>query len=43
MVAVDPLADPRQIKEAFPQPKMVWRLVALNEDTGEFRAEMIDG
>jgi hypothetical protein len=43
MAAIDPAAEPRQIREAFPQPNMVWRLVALNEDTGEFRAEMVDG
>ncbi len=43
MAAIDPAAEPRQIREAFPQPNMFWRLVALNEDTGEFRAEMVDG
>jgi hypothetical protein len=43
MAAIDPTAEIRQIKETFPQRKMVWRLVALDEETGEFRAEMIEG
>ena len=41
--AVDEGASPRKIANAFAQPKMVMRLVELNEATGEFLAELVIG
>ena len=40
-VAKDVNASPREIAKCFPQERMLMRLVELNEDTGEFRAENV--
>jgi hypothetical protein len=37
---VDKDADVRKIAEAYARPEIVMRLTDLDEDTGEFRAEM---
>ncbi len=37
-VANDVNARTREIAEAYPQPRMMMRLIELNEGTGEFRA-----
>jgi hypothetical protein len=39
--AKDDTADPRQVAEAYPQTKMIMRLTDLDEETGEFRAEIV--
>ena len=41
--AVDANADPRKIEEAYPQPKMIMQLTALNEETGEFKSHVVEG
>lgn len=41
-VAEDVNVYPRKIEECFPQEKMVMRLVKLDEETGEFRAEVVE-
>jgi hypothetical protein len=35
-------SDPREVDEAWPKDNMIMRRVALNERTGEFRAEMAE-
>jgi hypothetical protein len=40
-VAKDTAAIPRSIAECFPKPNLTMRLLDLNEQTGEFRAESI--
>lgn len=40
--AVDTAAEPRSIKEAYPQPKMIMQLLEFNEETGEFKAELVE-
>lgn len=37
-VAEDEAASPRKIRDAYPQERMIMKLVQLNEDTSEFRA-----
>lgn len=39
-VAEDVNADPRKIASCAPQPRMIMRIVELDEATGEFRAEL---
>jgi hypothetical protein len=39
VVAADPEAKPRSIRKRYPDTKLVMRLISLNEETGEFRAE----
>lgn len=39
--AVDPKASPRKIKSAYPRDNIIMKLIELNEETGEFRAEML--
>lgn len=39
-VAEDVKANPRRIASCTPQDKLIMRLVELNEETGEFRAEL---
>ena len=40
--AKDTLASPRAIAECYPQPRLRMRIVELNDETGEFRAERED-
>lgn len=40
-VAEDVTADPRKIASCAPQDRMIMRLTELNENTGEFRAELV--
>ena len=40
-IAEDTQAEPRKIEQCFPQPRMVMRIIELNESTGEFRAESV--
>jgi hypothetical protein len=40
--AVDERAADRQIAESYPQKNMVMKLTALNEDTGEFSAVVVE-
>jgi hypothetical protein len=42
VVAEDTAAQPRKIKECFPQAKLLMRLTDLDESTGEFRAISVD-
>ncbi len=37
-IAKDVHAEPRSISECYPQPNLVMRITAMNEETGEFRA-----
>jgi len=39
LVAKDIAAFPRSIARRYPDPKLVMKLIRLNEETGEFRAE----
>jgi hypothetical protein len=39
--ARDVKADTREIEDAYNQPRMIMKLVELNEATGEFRAENV--
>lgn len=41
VVAKDENAEPRAIKECYPQPNMKFRIVELNRETGEFVAEQV--
>jgi hypothetical protein len=40
--AVDTKVDPRKVEEAFPRPNMIMQLSELNEETGEFRAHLVE-
>jgi hypothetical protein len=40
--AVDTKADPREVDEAYARPNMVMQLTELNEETGEFRAHLVE-
>jgi hypothetical protein len=40
-VAKDKNASPRTIRECFPQPNLIMRLVELNEKSGDFALERI--
>lgn len=39
VVAEDVAAFPRSIARRYPDPALVMKLISLNEETGEFRAE----
>ena len=41
-IAEDVNAHPHRIKECFPKPNMMMRIIELNEETGEFQAESVD-
>jgi hypothetical protein len=43
VVARDEHESPRRIKDRYPEPNLVMRLIDLDEDTGEFRAESVSG
>lgn len=43
VVAVDEKANPRQIRESYPQPRMLGKITKLNRETGEFEAVILDG
>jgi hypothetical protein len=36
-------SDPREVDESWPRDNVVMRIVNLNEHTGEFSAEMVEG
>ena len=40
-IAEDVNARPRAIKECFPQPNLIMKIVELDENTGEFRANSV--
>jgi hypothetical protein len=42
-VAEDVNARPRKIAKCFPQDKLIMQITKINEQTGEFRAEGVDG
>jgi hypothetical protein len=40
--AVSYMDYPRKINEAYPKPNMTMRLVEFDEDTGQFKAEVLE-
>jgi hypothetical protein len=36
-------SDPREVDDSWPKDNIVMRIISLNEHTGEFSAEMVDG
>lgn len=42
-VAEDVNARPRKIVKCYPQDKLIMQITKINEQTGEFRAESVDG
>ena len=43
VTAQDPEVYPRRIREAVPEDEMLMRITELNDQTGEFRAEVVEG
>ena len=42
-IAEDINARPRKIRECFPQPNLIMKILELDENTGEFRAVSVSG